>query len=58
MIAAPASLRRILEGEYNLEADITRLSMAEETVSRWLINKVATGLVTRAINRLQFDAEA
>ena len=58
VIAAPASLRRMLEGEYNLEADLVRLSIAEERVSRWLITKVLTGLMTRAINRLQIDLEA
>ncbi len=53
VIAAPASLRRMLEGEYNLDAELVRLSLAEEAVSRWLVSKVLTGLMTRAINRLQ-----
>jgi len=57
VVAVPALLRRMLEGEYNLEADLVRLSIAEETVSRWLITKVLTGLMTRAINRLQIDLE-
>jgi len=57
VVAVPALLSRMLEGEYNLEADLVRLSIAEETVSRWLITKVLTGLMTRAINRLQIDLE-
>lgn len=55
VVAVPALLSRMLEGEYNLEADIVRLSLAEEKASRWLISKVLSGLVTRAINRLQVD---
>ncbi len=57
VVAAPASLRRLLEGEYNLEVDLVRLNLAEEAVSRWLITKVLTGLMTRAIHRLQIDQE-
>ncbi len=58
VIAAPADLRRMLEGEYDLQAEIARLDIAEETVARWLISKVLTGLMTRAINHLQIDREA
>jgi hypothetical protein len=54
----PIPLHRMLEGEYTLEADLIRLTLAEEKVSRWLISKVLTGLVTRAIHRLQADGEA
>ena len=57
VIATPALLRRMLEGEFNLEADLVRLDIAEEMVSRWLISKVLTGLMTRAINRLQINLE-
>ena len=57
VVAVPALLRRMLEGEFSLEADLVRPSIAEEKVSRWLITKVLTGLMTRAINRLQIDLE-
>ena len=57
VIATPALLRRMLEGEFNLEADLVRLDIAEEMVSRWLINKVLTGLMTRVVNRLQINLE-
>lgn len=53
----PIPLRRMLEGEFTLEADLIRLTLAEEKVSRWLISKVLTGLVTRAIHRLQAEGE-
>jgi hypothetical protein len=56
-IMDPIPLGRMLEGDFNLEADLIRLSLAEEKVSRWLISKVLTGLVTRAIDRLQRDEE-
>jgi len=56
-IMDPIPLARMVEGDFNLEADHIRLSLAEEKVSRWLISKVVTGLVTRAIDRLLRDEE-
>ncbi len=56
-IMDPIPLARMLEGDFNLEADHIRLTLAEERVSRWLISKVVTGLVTRAIDRLLHDEE-
>ena len=58
VIATPVLVRRMLEGDYKLEVESGRLDKAGEMVSRWLINKVLTGLMTRAINRLQIDTEA
>ena len=56
-IMNPIPLGRMLEGDFNLEADLVCLTLAEEKVSRWLISKVLTGLMTRAIDRLQRDEE-
>lgn len=58
VIATPALLRRMLEGDYQLEVESGRLDKAGEMVSRWVISKVLTGLMTRAINRLQIDSGA
>lgn len=58
VIATPVLVRRMLEGDYKLEVESIRLDAAEEKTSRWLISKVFTGLMTRAINRLQIDTEA
>ncbi len=57
-IMGPIPLGRMLEGDFSLEADPVRLTLDEEKVSRWLISKVLTGLVTRAVHRLRRDLEA
>ena len=58
VIATPVPLYPMLEGDFSLEDDFARLSLTEEKVSQWLISKVLSGLMTRAINRLQLDLGA
>ena len=58
VIAAPAPLRQMLEGDYSLDAETVALNLAEERAARKLIGKVLTGLMTRAVTRFQIDSEA
>ena len=58
LVADPVPLMGLLDGEYSLQRDFVRLSLRGEMVSPWLITKVLTGLMTRAINRLQIESEA
>jgi hypothetical protein len=58
VILPPVSLLRMLDTEFNLEADVVRLKLANEAISRWLVSRLLSGLMARAILRRQTSAEA
>ena len=54
----PVPLARMLEREFNVEVDIVRLKLPSETISRWVVARLLSGLMARAILRLQMNTEA